>query len=242
MEQQNFQVAEIQSNFSEVLAPFDKRCNSSTSALEESHTNSSMGFECNICLDIVQDPVVTFCGHLYCWPCIYRWINFHHAPSEEQPPFCPVCKAEVSQETLIPLYGRGETLSKNKSSSLGLIIPQRPPSPRCESDTLIPNIHRETFVQPSQPYHMGNYTAPPMLGFGGSRMHMADPMIGMLGEMVSSGIFGNSQTSLYAYPNSYNIAGSNSPRLRRHLRQTSKSLSRLYFFLCCCVMLCLLLF
>lgn len=29
-------------------------------------------FECNICLELARDPVVTLCGHLYCWPCLYR--------------------------------------------------------------------------------------------------------------------------------------------------------------------------
>ncbi|CAN0221132.1 unnamed protein product, partial [Ectocarpus fasciculatus] len=29
-------------------------------------------FECNICLDGVREPVVTRCGHLFCWPCLYR--------------------------------------------------------------------------------------------------------------------------------------------------------------------------
>ena len=29
-------------------------------------------FECNICYEIAREPVVTVCGHLYCWPCIYR--------------------------------------------------------------------------------------------------------------------------------------------------------------------------
>jgi|TARA_B110000977_G_scaffold188631_1_gene257137 E3 ubiquitin-protein ligase RNF5 len=29
-------------------------------------------FECNICLELASDPVVTQCGHLYCWPCIYK--------------------------------------------------------------------------------------------------------------------------------------------------------------------------
>lgn len=30
-------------------------------------------FECNICYDVAESPVVTLCGHLYCWPCLYRW-------------------------------------------------------------------------------------------------------------------------------------------------------------------------
>lgn len=32
-------------------------------------------FECNICFDIPRDPVVTRCGHLYCWSCLYRVSN-----------------------------------------------------------------------------------------------------------------------------------------------------------------------
>lgn len=36
-------------------------------------------FICNICLEITnKDPVVTQCGHLYCWPCLYRWLNTQH--------------------------------------------------------------------------------------------------------------------------------------------------------------------
>lgn len=59
-------------------------------------------FECNICLDIAQDPIVTQCGHLYCWPCIYKWLQVY--PEVQQ---CPVCKAGVSMDLVIPLYGRG---------------------------------------------------------------------------------------------------------------------------------------
>ena len=36
--------------------------------------NESM-FECNICLDIAKEPVVTKCGHLYCWSCLYMWMK-----------------------------------------------------------------------------------------------------------------------------------------------------------------------
>lgn len=31
-------------------------------------------FECNVCLEVAQEPVVTLCGHLYCWPCLYRCV------------------------------------------------------------------------------------------------------------------------------------------------------------------------
>lgn len=63
--------------------------------------------ECNICLDTASSPVVTFCGHLFCWPCLYRWLRSGHS-------VCPVCKAGVSRETVIPLYGRGDGGSSSR--------------------------------------------------------------------------------------------------------------------------------
>ncbi|CAI9761380.1 unnamed protein product [Fraxinus pennsylvanica] len=39
-------------------------------------------FECNICFDLVQDPIVTRCGHLFCWTCLrtnhYRYRTHHN--------------------------------------------------------------------------------------------------------------------------------------------------------------------
>lgn len=214
-------------------------------------TNPSNGFECNICLDLVQDPVVTFCGHLYCWPCIYRWISFRddeddhrHLTVENQKPQCPVCKREVSEKTIIPLYGRGQNTNSSKGG-ISHPIPQRPQSPRCGANMLlIPNsgdnlrqFRNRDYLEQSRAFDGGNYTR-----LGGSTTPLADPMIGMFGEMVYARIFGNSETTLYTYPNSYRAAGSSSPRLRRHMMQADESLSRVCFFLCCCVMLCLLLF
>ncbi|XP_062233890.1 E3 ubiquitin-protein ligase RMA1-like [Phragmites australis] len=54
---------------------------------------------CSICLE----PVVTRCGHLYCRPCMYRWLD----SKQHDVGRCPVCKAAVSEEHLVPLYGRG---------------------------------------------------------------------------------------------------------------------------------------
>jgi E3 ubiquitin-protein ligase RNF5 len=77
--------------------------------------NSS--FECNICLDPAKEPVVTPCGHLFCWPCLYKWLHVHSVNSE-----CPVCKGEVLEVNVTPIYGRGD---QNNASVLDM-----PPRPR----------------------------------------------------------------------------------------------------------------
>ncbi len=39
--------------------------------------NDKNNFECSICFDTANEPVVTKCGHLYCWPCIYEVTKFN---------------------------------------------------------------------------------------------------------------------------------------------------------------------
>ena len=57
-------------------------------------------FECNVCFETAREPVVTPCGHLYCWRCVKQWLDGgNHA--------CPVCKSTIDQDVLIPLYGLG---------------------------------------------------------------------------------------------------------------------------------------
>ncbi|KAI4325117.1 hypothetical protein MLD38_030541 [Melastoma candidum] len=215
------------------------------------------GFECNICFDTVQDPVVTLCGHLYCWPCIYRWLQVQETspdadelPSQKQ---CPVCKAEVTQETLVPLYGRGGSTksSKSKAHNLGVGVPRRPFGPACGVDSprplgMVSTLHSTRRVHDrSLPPQQTSTIFPNPQFQGYSSPTLVDPMVGMIGEMVLARVLGGIPTqmqNLYTYPNSYHLVGMSSPRVRRHVMETDKSLSRICFFLLCCIVLCLLLF
>ena len=77
-------------------------------------------FECNICLDMARDAVISLCGHLFCWPCLHQWLETR--PNRK---ICPVCKAGISKEKVIPLYGRGNTdqVFRCRSRSLPIGIP-----------------------------------------------------------------------------------------------------------------------
>ncbi|KAM0071014.1 putative transcription factor C2H2 family [Helianthus debilis subsp. tardiflorus] len=65
-----------------------------------SRDNDVLDFHSNICFELVEDPIVTVYGHLFCWPCLYKWLHIHSQSHE-----CPVCKVLIQEEKLIPLYG-----------------------------------------------------------------------------------------------------------------------------------------
>lgn len=92
-------------------------------------SNDTTGFECNICFELAQDPIITLCGHLYCWPCLYQWLHIHSRCHE-----CPVCKALIEEQKLVPLYGRGKTSTDPRSRSIPAgEIPHRPTGQRPET-------------------------------------------------------------------------------------------------------------
>ncbi|KNA10631.1 hypothetical protein SOVF_142590 [Spinacia oleracea] len=141
--------------------------------------NDSGDFECNICFELAQDPIVTLCGHLYCWPCLYKWLRFHSQSHE-----CPVCKALVQEDKLVPLYGRGKSNTDPRSRPIpGVDIPNRPSGQRPETAPPPPG--------PDQGY-LSN------LGFGlfGGFMPMATARIG---NMTMSAGFGGLLPSLMSF-------------------------------------------
>ncbi|KAJ9550242.1 hypothetical protein OSB04_014287 [Centaurea solstitialis] len=220
----------------------DETFKSTSKSANKPERSFSSGFDCNICLDSVQDPVVTLCGHLYCWPCIYKWIHHQNTPSEEtlekKTPKCPVCKTEISQKTIVPLYGRGQaSVNEEKSPSLEeLAIPPRPPTPRygAVGEPAGPLLSRRGFHQRAPP----PLSMPDRGGVDLATVVMSpSPTIGMLGEMVSGRILGDLETPLFATPNSYNLAGVSTRRARRQATEADRLLSRIYTFLFCCLIL-----
>ncbi|KAJ3072938.1 hypothetical protein HDU98_002583 [Podochytrium sp. JEL0797] len=81
-----------------------KPANDKKPPAEEGEEEGGM-FECNICLDTASSPIVTLCGHLYCWNCLSRWMHSNSRNGNT----CPVCKAGIEKDKLIPIYCKGKT-------------------------------------------------------------------------------------------------------------------------------------
>nr|XP_017248266.1 PREDICTED: uncharacterized protein LOC108219361 isoform X2 [Daucus carota subsp. sativus] len=90
--------------------------------------NSGGLFDCNICLDMAKEPVVTCCGHLFCWACYYQFSVDSNSSAKE----CPVCRGEVTDASITPIYGNASNTQLMETET-GLKIPPRPPAHRIES-------------------------------------------------------------------------------------------------------------
>lgn len=90
---------------------------------EKGGTPAEGVYECHICFEQAKDAVVSMCGHLFCWPCIHRWME-----SRPNNPTCPVCKSVIDKSKLIPLYGRGSSDQTDPREK----VPPRPQGHRQE--------------------------------------------------------------------------------------------------------------
>jgi hypothetical protein len=122
----------------------------------EAATEAYGAFECNICFEVATEPVVTLCGHMYCWPCLYRWLA---------PPLgrthCPVCKGLVDATKVIPLYGRRDQPSAQLTSS-----PCKPPDAAAAAsspdDGHLPPHERGLEPVPCRPRSLRTDSSPPL--------------------------------------------------------------------------------
>ncbi|MCO5584443.1 hypothetical protein L7F22_038370 [Adiantum nelumboides] len=96
---------------------------------------SSSAFECSICLrDSPNEPVLTCCGHVFCWPCIFRWLTTKRV--------CPLCNGCLSSTAdFTPIYSSSKDHKCDvdmkdavddalRPSVDGSNIPPRPPAHR----------------------------------------------------------------------------------------------------------------
>lgn len=217
-----------------------------------SQSNESSGcFDCNICLDTALDPVVTLCGHLFCWPCIYKWLHVqlsssslsidhhhhhHHQNNNNNNNNCPVCKSNIAITSLVPLYGRGISSPSFDSKEQQDSIPSRPsPSNNPTTPDLPLRQHRTmspTFHNHHRYSSRGFTTTTESTDLANAvMMSLLYPVIGMFGDMVYTRIFGTF-TNAIAQPYQQN----------QRMMQTEKSLNRVSIFFFFCIFLCLLLF
>ncbi len=114
----------------ETVSSDDTAENKPTENNNGSRESANSQFECNICLDVARDAVISMCGHLFCWPCLHKWLETR--PSNQT---CPVCKSAISRDKVIPLYGRNCADKKDPRDK----VPPRPQGQRTEPTRNVSN-------------------------------------------------------------------------------------------------------
>ncbi|KAK7291163.1 hypothetical protein RIF29_06089 [Crotalaria pallida] len=213
----------------------------SPSTFSNNNNTDAGDFECNICLELAQDPIITLCGHLFCWPCLYKWLNFHSQSQE-----CPVCKALVLEEKLVPLYGRGKTSTDPRSRTIpDDNIPHRPAGQRPET---APPPGRNAFHRPGVAFAGGLGGFAPMGAARFGNLTLSAALYGLLPSIFNfqlqgfhdGAIFGGAAGFPYGFSNYFHGG-----HVRRHLPQRVQGqqdyyLKWLLFFIIFCVLVALI--
>ena len=136
-------------------------------------------FEWNICLTTANDPVLTKCGHLYCWKWIHQWMN-----QQSEYIIWPICKSGISKESVIPIYSGTEKKThpkdamnkedENSNKNTGESgIPQRPRAERQDpvrNQNLVDSVFRRISEQERNNLAQNDflYNASQLIAFMGS--------------------------------------------------------------------------
>ncbi|XP_037439382.1 E3 ubiquitin-protein ligase RMA2-like [Triticum dicoccoides] len=191
-------------------------------------------WDCSICLETATEPVVTLCGHLYCWPCIFRWLTTSsksksRASSSAR---CPVCKAAVSEDHLVPLYGRAAATLSPAGGRGGRVcqVPRGLPVPGAG-----PNVER---LQEPDLHDGGNFYYYENIGINGLDCSNAERLLGgiALAVLLPWATRGGGRPpppSLYRDGEGW--------RMARQQRRVARRLWQLWVFLAMVAFLCFLL-
>lgn len=66
--------------------------------IEQIKMFSTQSIKCPICMDIPITSKMTRCGHIYCWPCILRYLDIHE---ELDITDCPICHSRILKKDLL---------------------------------------------------------------------------------------------------------------------------------------------
>eukprot|EP00770_Monocercomonoides_exilis_P012758 MONOS_12702.1-p1 / transcript=MONOS_12702.1 / gene=MONOS_12702 / organism=Monocercomonoides_exilis_PA203 / gene_product=unspecified product / transcript_product=unspecified product / location=Mono_scaffold00721:7722-8565(+) / protein_length=176 / sequence_SO=supercontig / SO=protein_coding / is_pseudo=false len=101
---------------------------------------NNCSFKCIICFDVPSDPVLTQCGHLYCWNCLMEWL--------ENRKTCPLCNASCNINEIVPIHVKGKVHKH-------LIDKQSSPSQPTMQGVMTPLLQAYT----QQPHTIQNFNA-----------------------------------------------------------------------------------
>ena len=77
---------------------------------EENDNGNDRKRKCALCLDTLNNPATTSCGHIYCWNCIISWTQRVESNSNSDSgrrnnaKLCPVCRSEIHPQQIRALY------------------------------------------------------------------------------------------------------------------------------------------
>ncbi|KAH7416003.1 hypothetical protein KP509_14G070800 [Ceratopteris richardii] len=104
-----------------------------------------MALVCCICRcdGLPQSPVVSPCGHLFCWRCIYLRMKEDNGDNTT----CPICYSRLAESELIPIYDHGSSsiaeevedlnIHSSHAATTDIEIPDRPKARPISEDELI---------------------------------------------------------------------------------------------------------
>ena len=90
-------------------------------------------YACNICKEEARAPVVTLCGHLFCWICLSEWFN----NSANGGLSCPTCFRKINTKNeVISIFTTTNEDERNQTYK----IPRPSNTYRSKYDFLIPSV------------------------------------------------------------------------------------------------------
>ncbi|CUE97851.1 zinc finger protein, putative [Bodo saltans] len=101
------------------------RSDASSNHLNEDNAGSA--FQCPICLEVPCAPRITPCGHIYCLPCILRFLILQK--EEQHQRTCPVCHSMLVQKQLKRVLFQSVSPVKERSKRTFVLVHREKNSP-----------------------------------------------------------------------------------------------------------------